>query len=178
MQNVAPETFTSEIQDLLSDAGMQAAVQRQVEQWLRLLQRVREHGNVALACAEEHLPRPTYYRVWRQFRAAGIPGLSKAARRSIERSARFRAQVDEEVLRLSRENPRWGRHRVSKVLRTGGKDVSARQVWCVWKRHNLLNRSELGAPARLVSAEPRLTVHPLLSRPANQPMPLIHAPAM
>lgn len=145
MQVVASQVHTSSaaVEDLLSDAGMQRAVQRQVEQWLRLLQEVRDHGNVALACSHEGLPRPTYYRVWRQFRTGGIPGLSKAARRSIERSAGFRHQVDEIVIALSRANPTWGRHRVSKTLRGHGRDISARQVWCVWKRHGLLDRSSL-----------------------------------
>lgn len=177
MQNVAlVASTTSSVEDLLSDAGMQLAVQRQVEQWLRLLQRVRDHGNVALACAAEGLPRPTYYRVWRQFRAGAIPGLSKAARRSIERSAGFRDQVDQVVLALSRANPTWGRHRVSKFLRAQGKDISARQVWCVWKRHHMLDRSSLieptapsviVEPAAAAAATPtyRAVAAPLLSAP-------------
>lgn len=166
MQNVAlVASTTSTVEDLLSDAGMQLAVQRQVEQWLRLLQRVRDHGNVALACAAEGLPRPTYYRVWRQFRAGAIPGLSKAARRSIERSAGFREQVDRVVLALSRANPTWGRHRVSKYLRSQGKDISARQVWCVWKRHQMLDRSSLIEASEAASA------------PAQAPAPAVAAPA-
>lgn len=177
MQHVALDTTSSSVvEDLLSDAGMQNAVQRQVEQWIRLLQHVRDHGNVALACATEGLPRPTYYRVWRQFKLGGIPGLSRAARRSIERSPGFRAQVDAAVVDLSRSNPTWGRHRLSKALQSQGKDISARQVWCVWKRQGMLDRSELIENTELGATrfdrQPMSDRRPLPVAAAAMPSPL------
>src|SRR5690606_32939001 len=92
------------------------------------------------------------------------------------RSPGFREQVDAAVVELSRANPTWGRHRLSKALQGQGKDISARQVWCVWKRQGMLDRSNLIENAEFEAArvdrQPMLERRPLPVAAAAMPSPL------
>jgi hypothetical protein len=106
--------------------------------WKRAIERSAELGYVAHACAELGLRRTAFYRVWKAHRRGGEQALYEAALRSVERSPELAAEIDQAVLAETEAHPDWGRHRIAKSLRARGVAVTARRVWGVWQRHEML----------------------------------------
>lgn len=110
-----------------------ARVQDETQQRLKLIERVRDGIPIVRACEELGFSRRTYYVSLAAYRRAGIDGVRTTVYR-----ARLRRGVDDFVLRVSRQNPDWGRARVAKALAAYGVPLSPTTVRRVWARHGLI----------------------------------------
>ena len=102
------------------------------------LLKLAEHlGSVSLACEFMGYSRDSFYRFKKLYESQGETGLVEVNRRKPLLKNRVRAQVEETVLSMALEHPKWGQLKVSQELTKGGISISPGGVRCVWMRHDL-----------------------------------------
>ena len=75
-----------------------------------------ETGNVSQACRKAHVGRGTFYYWQRRFEKEGYAGLEEFASRAPKEAARIGSEIEQKVIKLRREQPKWGKKRITDEL--------------------------------------------------------------
>jgi hypothetical protein len=102
-----------------------------------LLWLAEELRNVTRACAIVGLSRDSFYRVRKRFVAGGAEALANTSRRQPNLKNRVDPRIEEAVVTLAIDQPRWGRAKVASALARRDLVISPAGIRCVWLRHNL-----------------------------------------
>jgi transposase-like protein len=79
------------------------------ERWLEiLLTPMRDQITVAETCRRYGIPRQSFYVYQRRLYADGVAALVPLSRRPLTSPAQTAAELEAEIVRLRRANPRWG----------------------------------------------------------------------
>ncbi len=94
------------------------------------------HGrNVSLTARHFGLSRSTLYEWLTRYRRAGPRGLEERSRRPRKvREPTWGKELEQAVLKLREENPRWGKDKLTPVLRREGREVSVSMVGRILSR--------------------------------------------
>ena len=92
-------------------------------------------GTVSAACAYMNVSRDTYYRIKKAYDDGGIEALAPKYRRAPNFKNRVADEVEEEVLKLSAENPEYGKKKISRILKDQGMSISPNTVKAVLERN-------------------------------------------
>jgi transposase len=94
-------------------------------------------GTISAACAYMNVSRDTYYRIKKAYDDGGIEALSPKYRRVPNLKNRVADEVEELVLKLSRENPDYGKKKISRILKEQGHSISPNTVKAVLERNEM-----------------------------------------
>lgn len=127
--------------------------------------------NAARTCRHFDISRQTFYRWWHRFEREGPLGLEGCSRRPQRlRRPTWDATLEQAVLTVRRQYPRWGKDKLVVLLRRQGRVLSTSMVGRILRR--LRQRGVLVEPARRpISAAKRR-----LPRPYAVPKPRDYQP--
>ena len=94
--------------------------------------------NVSAVCRYMGVSRKTYYQIKKAYDEGGIEALAPKFRRLPNLKNRVPEFVEDAVLKLSQENPAFGKKKISRILKEQGKSISPNTVRAVWKRNEML----------------------------------------
>lgn len=113
------------------------------ERWLEiLLTPMRDQITVAETCRRYGVSRQTFYVYQRRLYADGVAALAPLSRRPKTSPARTAAELEAEIVRLRKANPRWGARTIHSRLRRAG----APHVPAISTIHRILQRNSLITP--------------------------------
>ncbi len=92
-----------------------------------------ETGNVAESCRKAHVGRTTFYYWKERFTEEGYTGLEEFASRAPKNPRRTAPEIEEKVIALHVEHPRWGKKRIADELAKGNN-------WEALVSHNTVKR--------------------------------------
>ncbi len=116
---------------------MTTKAQADIRRKLKVLDYVKESGNVSLACRFFAVSRVTYYKWKRDYEARGEPALINSKPCPQNPKLRIAADIEEKILHL-RRTYYLGQLRISWYLkRYHDIKVSPAGVWCVLRRNGL-----------------------------------------
>jgi len=92
-------------------------------------------SSISNACAYMNVSRDTYYRLKKAYDEGGVKVLAPKYRRVPNFKNRVAEEVEEAVLKLSEENPEFGKKKLSRILKDGGMSISPNTVKAVLKRN-------------------------------------------
>ena len=91
------------------------------ERWLEiLLTPMRDQITVAETCRRYGVSRQTFYVYQRRLYADGVAALAPLSRRPKTSPAHTAAELETEIVRLRKANPRWGARTIHSHLRRAG----------------------------------------------------------
>ena len=93
--------------------------------------------NVSAVCRYMGVSRKTYYQIKKAYEKSGVEALAPKFRSRSSFKNRVSDDVEDAVLALSRENPIYGKKKVSRVLKERGIQISPNTVMAVWKRYDM-----------------------------------------
>lgn len=76
--------------------------------------------NVSVACEYMGVSRKTYYQIKKAFDEGGVEALARKSRRVPNVNNRVPEPIEQEVLKLSREDPLLGKKKISRILKERG----------------------------------------------------------
>jgi putative transposase len=125
-----------------SQARDQRPLSHEAKKRLRaVLWHERRGGNVSLTARHFGVSRSTLYDWLGRYRRAGPRGLEERSRRPRKvREPTWSKDLELAVLRLRAENPRWGKDKLTPVLRREGREVSVSMVGRILARLRAQNR--------------------------------------
>lgn len=90
---------------------------------------------VSAACAYMNVSRDTYYRIKKAYEDGGPEALAPKYRRVSNLKNRVSDEIEEAVLKLSRENPDYGKKKISRILKEQSMSISPNTVKAVLERN-------------------------------------------
>lgn len=113
------------------------------ERWLEiLLTPMRDQITVAETCRRYGISRQSFYVYQRRLYADGVAALTPQSRRPLTSPTRTRPEVEAEIVRLRKANPRWDARTIhSHLTRSGAPQVPAESTI-----HRVLQRNSLIPP--------------------------------
>lgn len=91
------------------------------DRWLEiLLTPMRDHITVAETCRRYGISRQTFYVYQRRLYSDGVAALAPLSRRPLSSPAQTVFEVEAEIVRLRKANPRWGARTIHTHLRRAG----------------------------------------------------------
>lgn len=124
---------------------------REKELWLLLQSLIELLGNISEACRRAGVSRHAYYE-WRKKSAmegeSTVQGTSKPRNRH---PFSLPTAMEDEILKLARENPEWGCDRLSYYLTINGRKVSSPTV------QKILIRNKMGRMSQRLPSQPGLS---------------------
>ena len=90
---------------------------------------------VSAACAYMNVSRDTYYRIKMAYEEGGAEALAPKYRQVPNIKNRVSDGIEEAVLELSRENPDYGKKKISRILQEQGMSISPNTVKAVLERN-------------------------------------------
>jgi len=99
-------------------------------------------GNQCSVCRGIRISRKTYYQIKKSFDEGGVEALAGKSRRVPNVKNRVSEQIEQAVLKLSREDPSLGKKKISRILKERGFQISPNGVMNVWARYELRTREE------------------------------------
>ena len=116
---------------------MTTKAQSDIRRKLKVLNYVKENGNVSKACRFFGISRETYYKWKRDYEAKGESALINSKPCPQNPKLRIAADIEQQILHL-RRTYYLGQQRISwYLMRYHGIKVSPAGVWCVLKRNGL-----------------------------------------
>ena len=113
------------------------------ERWLEiLLTPMRDQITVAETCRRYGISRQSFYVYQRRLYADGVAALVPLSRRPLTSPAQTAAELEAEIVRLRRANPRWGARTIHARLTRSGAPV----VPAISTIHRVLQRNSLVEP--------------------------------
>ena len=94
--------------------------------------------NVSAVCRYMGVSRKTYYQIKKAYDEGGVEALAPKLRRVPNLKNRVQEHVEEVVLKLSQENPTFGKKKVSRILKEHGIQISPNTVRAVWERNEMV----------------------------------------
>lgn len=113
------------------------------ERWLEiLLTPMRDQITVAETCRRYGISRQSFYAYQRRLYAEGVGALAPLSRRPLTSPAQTAPELEAEIVRLRKANPRWGARTIhTQLRRSGAPDVPA-----ISTIHRVLQRNSLITP--------------------------------
>jgi len=112
-----------------------------IKEKLMLLELAAYGNNVSAACEYMNISRKTYYQIKKAYDEGGVEALSPKFRRVSNLKNRVPDDVEEAVLKLSMENPVFGKKKVSRILKEQGSQISPNGVMAVWERNEMVTHT-------------------------------------
>jgi putative transposase len=114
------------------EVGLSMAVRRRLK-WLDYYRAC--GGNARLTCRHFDISAQTFYRWLRRYRPSDLTTLESRSRRPRHlRQPSWSAALEQAVLKLRREYPRWGKDKLAVLLRGAGHTVSVSMVGRILNR--------------------------------------------
>ena len=110
-----------------------------IKEKLMLLEMADFGKNVSAVCRYMGISRKTYYQIKKAYDEGGVEALSPKLRRSPNLKNRVQEHVEEAVLKLSQENPTFGKKKISRILKGQGIQISPNTVRAVWDRNEMVS---------------------------------------
>jgi molybdenum-dependent DNA-binding transcriptional regulator ModE len=114
-------------------------VHERIRRRARLLELVKEIGNISEACRQIGVSRATFYYYQRLKAANGEEALFQNRHRKPNLKNRVPEDVERSVVAYAFENPSHGQQRACEELCRRGICVSPTGIRSIWKRHELEN---------------------------------------
>lgn len=113
------------------------------ERWLEiLLAPMRDGITVAETCRRYGISRQTFYVYRRRLYGEGVAALAPLSRRPLTSPAQISAEIESEIVRLRKANPRWG----ARTIHTRLQRCGVPRVPAVSTIHRVLQRNSLIQP--------------------------------
>jgi transposase len=112
--------------------GYYGAMKLTIKEKLMLL-KLATISSISNACAYMNVSRDTYYRLKKAYEEVGVEALAPKYRRAP--NLKNRVEVEEAVLKLSAENPEFGKKKLSRILKDRGMSISPNTVKAVLDRY-------------------------------------------
>jgi transposase-like protein len=121
------------------------------ERWLEiLLTPMRDQITVAETCRRYGISRQSFYVYQRRLYADGVAALAPLSRRPLTSPGQTAAELEAEIVRMRKANPRWGARTIhTQLVRSGAPHVPA-----VSTIHRVLQRNSLITPRTQSRAVP------------------------
>ena len=94
--------------------------------------------NVSAVCRYMGVSRKTYYQIKKAYDDGGVEALAPKLRRVPNLKNRVPEHVEETVLKLSQENPTFGKKKISQILKEQGISISPNTVKAVLDRNEMV----------------------------------------
>ncbi len=107
---------------------------------LRWMDAYRECGNAAMVCRRFGTPLRTFWRWRKRYDPWDLKSLESKSTRPRRSPGRTPFSIEQRVLGLKREHPRWGKEKIALMLKKEGTVLSGKTVWKILKRHERIVR--------------------------------------
>jgi putative transposase len=87
-----------------------------MDERLRFVARILEGGNMAAACREFGISRPTGYKIFNRYKDIGYQGLLDRSRRPYRHANQIPFQLESAIVGLRTEHPSWGAAKIREKL--------------------------------------------------------------
>ena len=94
--------------------------------------------NVSAVCKYMGVSRKTYYQIKKAYDEGGVEALAPKLRRVPNLKNRVSEHIEDAVLKLSQENPTFGKKKISRILKEQGIQISPNSVMAVWDRNEMV----------------------------------------
>jgi transposase len=94
-----------------------------MDERLRFVARLLDGEKMAMLCAEFGISRKTGYKIFERSRDCGIDGLTDRSRRPYRHAKQLPPAIEQWIVRLKKEDPRWGAPKIRERLRERCADV-------------------------------------------------------
>jgi transposase InsO family protein len=150
--------------------GLGPELSREAKRRLSWIDHLREHGNVSFTARHFGIRRSTLYRVARRFDPYDLTSLEDRSKRPRRvRAPEWSKKLEQAVLRLRRQYPRWGKEKIVVLLGREGIKASPSTVGRIVKKLKLLGR--LVEPRRVVTSRRRQGPRPFARRKPREYTP-------
>ena len=109
---------------------------------LSLMELAQEINNIKKACNIFGVSRQHYYDVKKRYDKYGIDGLKEKERRTPQMPNQTPVDIEKQVIKYTLDHPNYGKRRVACELLMKGVIISESTIRSIWKRHNLLQRTD------------------------------------
>ena len=109
-----------------------------IREKLMLLEMADFGKNISAVCRYMGVSRKTFYQIKKAFDDGGVEALAPKLRRVPNLKNRVPEYVEDAVLKLSRENPTFGKKKISRILKEQGVQISPNTVLAVWERNEMV----------------------------------------
>lgn len=109
-----------------------------IKEKLMLLEMADFGKNVSAVCRYMGVSRKTYYQIKKAYDDGGVEALAPKLRRVPNLKNRVADEVENAVLKLSQENPTFGKKKISRILKEQGVSISPNTVRAVWERNEMV----------------------------------------
>lgn len=106
-----------------------------IKEKLMLLEMAAYGKNVAAVCRYMGVSRKTYYQIKKAYDDGGVEALAPKLRRVPNLKNRVPETIEEAVLKLSRENPTFGKKKINRILKEQGIKIAPNTVKAIWERN-------------------------------------------
>ncbi len=124
------------------------------QQRRQLFETWKKTGNVSQACLKARVSRQTFYNWKPRFEKEGYEGLKEPRSHARKDPGRIGIEVEEKIIKIRRENPKWGKRRIADELAKANGWVplaSAKTVKRVLKDAGLWPEAEEGVKKKVFS---------------------------
>lgn len=150
--------------------GLGPELSREAKRRLSWMDHLREHGNVSYTARHFGIRRSTLYRVSRRFDPFDLTTLEDRSKRPRRvRVPQWSKKLEQAVLRLRRQYPRWGKEKIVVLLEREGIQASPSTVGRIVKKLKQLGR--LVEPRRVITSRRRSSQRPFARRKPREYTP-------
>jgi len=112
----------------------------EAKQRLAWMDAYREWNNAAMVCRHFNISRATFYRWLKRYEPFNLKSLENYSCKPYRSPRRTEANIEQAVLQIKREHPRWGKEKLALVLNNQGRALSSSTVYRILKRHQKILR--------------------------------------
>lgn len=114
---------------------------REARERLAWMDCYRECGNASFVCRKFGIARKSFYRWRKRYDPWDLTSLESFSRRPKHSPKKTPWDIEQEVLAIKREHPRWGKEKIALYLKIKKRiSLSGKTVWKILTRHKLVVR--------------------------------------
>ena len=113
---------------------------REARERLAWMDCYRECGNATLVCRKFGIARKSFYRWRKRYDPWDLTSLESLSRRPKHSPRKTTWDIEQQVLAVKREHPRWGKEKIALYLENKHTTLSGKTVWKILTRHKLVVR--------------------------------------
>jgi len=116
-----------------------------MDERMKFIGRLLSGEKMAPLCREFGISRVTGYKIWKRYQENGVVAIQNRSRAPHSHPNRTPFEVEQAIVRLKKEKPRWGAPKIREILKKRYPDIkppAASTVHCILDNHGLVKKKK------------------------------------